>query len=278
MENILLLKEQDQLDFESECRYSDITEIRNCYNLLHTHDYFEILLVVNGLFLHQVNYKEFIHKSCSIIFLRPEDNHRIVQYENKDCHLINLTYRKRTFFDLSAYFGQGFDTAEFLKAKFPPCIAIDRVKMQEISTKLELLNTIPESEKLKARVTLRQILSELFYNYIFILPEVKNGNIPEWISSLCMEMKQKDNFSQGIDAMIKISGKTHEHICRSFKKYLDKTPGQFLNEIRLSYAGNLLRSSDKCIDYICFEIGFESLGHFYKLFSKALWYSVTINL
>ncbi|WP_085522974.1 AraC family transcriptional regulator [Tuberibacillus sp. Marseille-P3662] len=53
-----------------------------------------------------------------------------------------------------------------------------------------------------------------------------------------------------------------------FKEYYGSTPMQYLTEVRLGLVKQLLVETEKDIVSICFEVGFESLSTFYRLFKK----------
>jgi AraC-like DNA-binding protein len=57
------------------------------------------------------------------------------------------------------------------------------------------------------------------------------------------------------------------HFIRLFKKYYGRTPNQYLQEIRIENAKELLRKS-KSIDDVCAAIGFASKTSFISLFKK----------
>src|SRR5690606_11019190 len=54
-----------------------------------------------------------------------------------------------------------------------------------------------------------------------------------------------------------------------FKETYQKTPIQYLMEIRVERAKKLLRQTDKEIITICFEVGYETLSTFYRAFKNA---------
>jgi AraC-like DNA-binding protein len=56
--------------------------------------------------------------------------------------------------------------------------------------------------------------------------------------------------------------------CNYFKKCTKKTYINFLNEVRIGYACRILANTDKTINQICFESGFQSLQNFNKQFHK----------
>lgn len=95
-----------------------------------------------------------------------------------------------------------------------------------------------------------------------------SSNFPQWFSSLLIEMSKPENFKNGLSRMKEISNYSQEYLSRCFKKYLNLTPTEYINNLRLEYAAKLLTESDNAILDICFESGFGSEGNFYHLFSK----------
>ena len=93
-------------------------------------------------------------------------------------------------------------------------------------------------------------------------------NFPQWFSSLLLEMSKPENFKNGLTRMKEISNYSQEYLSRCFKSYLNVTPTEYINDLRLEYAAKLLTEKDSNILDICFESGFNSEGHFYYLFRK----------
>ena len=56
---------------------------------------------------------------------------------------------------------------------------------------------------------------------------------------------------------------------RRFKKYLKKTPHQYLNEVRLDKARQMLLETDKPISSIALETGFADHSHFTRSFNRS---------
>jgi AraC-like DNA-binding protein len=56
--------------------------------------------------------------------------------------------------------------------------------------------------------------------------------------------------------------------CRYFKKSTKKTYTEFLNEVRIGYACNLLQDTQKTVQDICYESGFNSIANFHRQFFK----------
>jgi AraC-like DNA-binding protein len=56
--------------------------------------------------------------------------------------------------------------------------------------------------------------------------------------------------------------------CRYFKRSTQKTYNQFLNEVRIGYACNLLQDTQKSVLDICYESGYNSIANFHRQFFK----------
>lgn len=53
-----------------------------------------------------------------------------------------------------------------------------------------------------------------------------------------------------------------------FREYLGMSPTQYINELRISYAENLLLNTGMEIVDISLEIGLENVSYFYDLFKR----------
>lgn len=58
------------------------------------------------------------------------------------------------------------------------------------------------------------------------------------------------------------------YLIRLFRRIYKQTPHQYLTQLRIGRAKELLSNSDLNITEICVDVGFESLGSFSALFSK----------
>jgi AraC-like DNA-binding protein len=56
--------------------------------------------------------------------------------------------------------------------------------------------------------------------------------------------------------------------CRYFKRSTKKTYIEFLNEVRIGYACNVLQETEKTVVEICYESGFNTIANFHKQFLK----------
>jgi AraC-like DNA-binding protein len=71
-----------------------------------------------------------------------------------------------------------------------------------------------------------------------------------------------------IDELAKISFLSVSALERRFTKYLGKTPKQFINQVRLERARQLLLETDRSVSEICDECGFSDKSYFSKQFKR----------
>ncbi len=61
---------------------------------------------------------------------------------------------------------------------------------------------------------------------------------------------------------------SQSYMCRSFKKGTNLTLTQYINSLKIKEACNLLKSTDKSMTEICFDVGYNSYAHFCNNFSR----------
>ncbi|WP_029422015.1 helix-turn-helix transcriptional regulator [Alicyclobacillus macrosporangiidus] len=71
--------------------------------------------------------------------------------------------------------------------------------------------------------------------------------------------------AEDLAGMLKI---TPRHMNDIFKQQYHVTPIQYLTEVRVQRAKELLLNTDKEVVSICFEVGFETLSTFYRAFKR----------
>ncbi len=77
------------------------------------------------------------------------------------------------------------------------------------------------------------------------------------------------NDELSMEDMAYYTGRSLSTFKRDFKKYTDLTPEKWLIRRRLEAARELIRSTDRKVSEICFDVGFKNLSHFSKAYKKA---------
>ena len=79
-----------------------------------------------------------------------------------------------------------------------------------------------------------------------------------------MERKYGENIS--LDQIARSAHLNPYYFCRLFKKQLGTTCSRYLSSLRVEKAKQLLKGTDLSVTEICFDVGFNSLTHFERVF------------
>ena len=69
-----------------------------------------------------------------------------------------------------------------------------------------------------------------------------------------------------IPTLARIAHVSEAHFIRTFRATFGETPHRYLQRRRVERAMFLLRSSDRSVTDVCFDVGFQSLGTFSRTF------------
>lgn len=236
--------------------------------LIHFHDFYEIFLVDRGNAIHLINGLRIPLSTGTLCFIRPHDIHCYVDASD-DFRIINIIIPEQIINDLFSFLGNNYDAERLLTTQSPPCVSLDYHDLSSLIRDLEQLILYKKILKEKSDTMYRISIFNLLTKY-FPIQQVQKSytSIPQWLKLLSLQMLTKENFTKGLPAFYKVSGKSPEYVSRACKKHLGKTPSQLVNDIRLEHAAMLLVTSDIPIIEICQDCGFESLSYFYHRFKE----------
>jgi AraC family cel operon transcriptional repressor len=93
-------------------------------------------------------------------------------------------------------------------------------------------------------------------------------NMPLWMKSLILEVEGRCSEILKVGDLARLADRSPEHLSRSFRMFLGKTPSAWLNEQKLERAALLLEHSNTAVLDIALSLGFDNLGYFYRLFKQ----------
>jgi AraC-like DNA-binding protein len=79
----------------------------------------------------------------------------------------------------------------------------------------------------------------------------------------------------GVEDMARAAGLSKAHFSRSFAQAFGETPRAYLLTRRLERAAALLRTTDRSVAEICFDVGLQSVGSFTTSFTRTFGMSPT---
>lgn len=118
------------------------------------------------------------------------------------------------------------------------------------------------------RMDMSRILLSRCFSYVVQSKYDNAKALPSDFTAVLSQVNKLENAAEGVNAFLRISNFSHSQLCRLTKRYLGMTPSEYINDIRMKYAMEMILNSDLDYDTVCETVGFSSLSHFYGLFVK----------
>lgn len=248
-----------KLTKESIFPYGDICFHRNdgenFFPHLHTHDFYEIFVVLEGRVSHSIDGGEEEVSAGSAVWIKPESCHRL--HPEKGCEVLNLAFSEELAqslledlrmerFGLSRICRLAPEEAEWLYAESKRAVSQP-----------------PETRD----VFLKSMLVFCLSRFV-AAPAPQKEDFPEWFSILLSRLSSPEVFTGSTREICRLAGYTPEYVSRCFRKYLDTTLTDYIRDQRIHYAAGLLASTTMPILEICMECGFKNLSYFYRCFHR----------
>ncbi|MDO9547494.1 MAG: AraC family transcriptional regulator [Candidatus Marinimicrobia bacterium] len=236
---------------------------------LHTHEFAEFFLIISGKIKHLVNSEYQELQTGTLVFIRPTDVHGFEQLAGSACEIVNVAFKLEFLRDLSAYLGNDYFLRKYTGPVTSPMFKLSLSETDELANQLIRMNALQSTAHDIARLKIKIMIANIFTRF-FLDAELSgvNSERPEWFEQLNLEMVKHENLCGGLERMKQLAPCTQEHLCKCFRKYLDKTPTEFINEQRIKQAAKQIVETDAKILAVAMELGFLSLSRFYSMFKK----------
>lgn len=234
---------------------------------LHAHkDYYELFLVTKGPIQYAINGKTLILQTMDMSIVRPSDQHRFYAAKNdKSIQHMNLAVDCDYFNHFASFLSPN------LKKKIDDVeghilIHLSDEQFHYLNHLKKLINTIPDNNLFQRNTSLNLILFNMlsFFNMVSRQKET----YPAWFSALLVEISKPYFIEKSVNDLYQLCPYSSPVIIKAFKDYLGVTPVRYLRNLKMTYAKNLLLTTDYNTLDICARIGFDSLSHFNHVFKE----------
>jgi AraC family cel operon transcriptional repressor len=238
-------------------------------SMLHSHEHPEIIVVISGRIMHRVNGEKQLLETGALVFIRPDDAHQFLPASDlSPCEMIFLAFDLDLFVAVSNYLEDASFLQKYTEPVLSPMFHMEESRLNQLSLEMLSVNTKSFTPALR-RAYIKATLVNLFVRYFLNDSNyLQADSIPEWLSQLCELMRKPENFIAGLKRMQQLSGYSPEYLCAVFRRFLDKTPTAFINELRINHAAHLLSDSNMDISTIAAKLHIKSLSRFYALFRR----------
>ncbi|MFA6569464.1 MAG: AraC family transcriptional regulator, partial [Victivallales bacterium] len=198
----------------------------------------------------------------------------------RDIEINNILFDWRKLnmplYDLNACAGFQFlfkiDPQSNEKKRFDNRFRLNPVQLAET---MELINTLAQTLQIrnpgfqfKAITLFHQLLLSLIMNYSHPESESGHSTIPHRLGELVGDMEKDCSRAFSIGEMCRRTCMSRAGLFRMFQRYFQKTPLNYLQDIRLEHAAQMLINTDLTISEIAAMTGFADGSYFTRKFRE----------
>ena len=248
--------------FDNEIRYIPVSGIGDYVEAVGRRRCCRLLFISDGIVFGTLNGKKCQFGQGDVIFLRKKDEMSFFSRSGADTRVCALIFGEGVLGDISAFLEGGFLSAD---ADEPPIVRLRGI--QRNKTERDMM--LPASADPLNKGLLRMIAAQVIYECFVIRTELPEWleTPPDWFVEYYMLLSRHYIFTKPFNEIIALAGKSREYISRLFKSATGKNISDYIIDMRINYACNLLRNSSMDVMEISFECGFENLSTFYHHFS-----------
>lgn len=254
-------------------RRGDLRSLSNMSALCHWHDDVELLLPLKGHLSYNVNGVQVSIQEGNAIFVNTRQMHYGYSADRTDCEYICITFRP-----------QLLCANEEIKNRF-----VLPILTSPNFTHMVLRRSIPEHRPLLAAVCrIDALYQDMTCGYEMLvlsnlmqlwqgLYQLAADHIGEAVSTdpNVLIQKQMLEFIRThyqdritVDEIAAAGGVCRTKCCQIFKKYLGRTPNDYLNSFRLEKGMELLKSTSLTVTEIAEACGYSSSSYFTEMFTR----------
>lgn len=227
---------------------------------MHTHDFPEIFWIESGNVLHEIN--GVFEKLCpgDMVFIRASDRHQLRAADSTGFEMVNIAFPASVLADLKHRHSE-IENLHSSQDELPRKLSLRSHQIRRLNEDLRILMSGSA-----ARMAVERLLLGI---YLLSVASPSSNNmeaLPEWLARACRVINRPENFVEGVPAFMRLCGRSPEHVARTCRFLLGKSPTDLVNAARLAHAARELRLGTKSIIEIALECGFNNLAHFYELF------------
>jgi AraC family transcriptional regulator, transcriptional activator of pobA len=231
----------------------------------HRHEYHEIMCFIEGVFVHDIDFKSYESHGCEFHCVQANSVHMMVREEQAE--------------GISLMFTSDFADPELLTAlpfgKEKPIVGVSKEVFDELR---QLLNLIVQEYNEKAPGYLH-ILRNYFQAFLRRLSRyvneasVNTNNLVPELYRRFEESLPKAVELRSVEAFADLLHVTPKHLIDVIKQQSGRTPLQLIHEQMLTESKRMLFHTDLPIKEIAFSLGFSDSTNFTKWFKTKTGYT-----
>ena len=219
---------------------------RRLTDLYHSHDFFELCVVLCGSATEYFNGRSRIITEGTATLIKPNEPHCFTA-QSEGIRLACLSVEKEEALRLF----EAFDVS------IPQKDIVFKVDNAASLVSEAITSALPE-RKYKL----------LFCRMLDILADFRNESIPYILKNAVRRMRQLENMRLGIPRLTELSGYSRSHLARLVRQYYGCSLQELIIQLRLDEAYKQIILSKDSPEEIGYKVGYSSFSHFQKVFKR----------
>lgn len=229
----------------------------------HSHDFWEVMLVVAGDGWHHVGRETLPLVRGDVVLVRPDDAHTISGGDTTALQFINVAFPSATFTAFAHLADLQGDLEAWLAARTPPSRHLAPVEERACLLACHaLLRGFVDGP---TRFELLRFWSHVVP--LFLTNGSADVRTPAWLSSAVREFERPENLALGLPRLVALCGVSPAYLSRTVRAVYGVTPTTLVNDRRLRRAAHLLATTSSEVLDVAAECGFDNVSYFYRLFT-----------
>ncbi len=224
-------------------------------NIYHSHDFYELLLLLDGSVRHCVNGSENELHEGDCVILTPQDAHRFTG-QSEQLALIALSVQPEEFAAIAGVYG----------IELPLAQAAEPFSCRQ---RLSMLRAQAEHCCFACADNENRLLLSMLLSSFSSLQSAERSATPAALSGAVARMRSDEMLCGGIGSLTALTSYSYPHLYRLIRRYYGITPHALVLRLRLESAHSKLLHSDLSVEQIAASVGFCSTSHFTKVFTAA---------
>ncbi|MFD2611176.1 helix-turn-helix transcriptional regulator [Paenibacillus gansuensis] len=236
---------------------------------LHWHEFYELSFVVSGAGEHRLNGSSYPLSAGTVFLLTPADFHELVSLADQPLEIYNFIFTEALLDDRLYHwlFSGGLRLQAQLPEEQRRRVYLDYERLHEETAVWQ------EGSEIVVKATLQRLLVDLYrasaVNYMeprSQLAEPQNLNLNLQKALIYIHHHFRENLS--LDDAAAQANYSATYFSESFSKSIGQPFQRYLQNVRMQFAESLLKASALPVTEICYAAGFNTLGHFERVFRQ----------
>lgn len=229
--------------------------------VLHSQDFYELIWVQNGEMRLTLGDEKIDLDEGKVVFVRAREPHAL-HARAEDTFVVSVAFSAELIWNIGerhdALVGRFF----WSTAPLPHIAHRDIRELAALNKQALRLERVARSA-LEAEAFLLPLCAELVAE-----AQQTREEAPDWLVMACAAAHNPEVFREGAAGFVAVTGRAHAHVSRTAKAILGQTPSEYINKIRMEYAGRRLAGTTDQLAEIAADCGIPNLSHFHKCFSS----------